>query len=158
MAQTRAIPVALPDPALPGADWADAYEITIAERTLTAIEATRLTLGRLPPWAGHLLAVRNALGRLVGLKTGSEPLSPGQQEKIGIFPVLSRTDREVVLGFDDWHLDFRVVVAVADDGEKGSRLRTTTLVRRKNLFGRIYIGLVTPFHKMIVQAALRSAA
>lgn len=158
MSQTRAIPVRLPDPILPGADWADAYEIVLPARSLTAIDAARLTLGRMPGWARRLMGVRNALGRLVGLKTGSEPLSPGQQGKIGIFPVLSQNDRQVVLGFDDWHLDFRVVVDVADYGEAGSRLRTTTLVRRKNLFGRFYIGLVTPFHKMIVRTALRSAA
>ena len=157
MSQTRAVPVRLPDSILPDADWADAYEIVLPDRRLTAIEATRLTLGRMPGWARRLLTVRNMLGRLVGLKTGSEPLPSGHQ-KIGIFPIISQSDRQVVLGFDDWHLDFRVVVDVADHGDTGSRLRTTTLVKRKNLFGRFYIGLVTPFHKMIVQTALRSAA
>ena len=157
MSQTPAVPVRLPDSILPDADWADAYEIVLPARRLTAIEATRLTLGRMPGWARQLLAVRNILGRLVGLKTGSEPVPSGHQ-KIGIFPIVSQSDHQVVLGFDDWHLDFRVVVEVTDHGETGSRLRTTTLVRRKNLFGRLYIGLVTPFHKMIVQSTLRGAA
>ncbi|MGV3549164.1 DUF2867 domain-containing protein [Rhizobium sp.] len=158
MPQTREVPVALPDPALPDADWADAFEIDIADRRLTAPEAARLTLGRMPQWVRGLMALRNALGGIVGLKTGSEPLQPGQIEKIGMFPILSQSDTRVVLGFDDWHLDFRVVVDVVDHGKAGTRLRATTLVKRRNLFGRAYIGLVGPFHRIIVPAALRSAA
>ena len=157
MSSPREVPVRLPSPILPGADWADAFEIVLQDRRLTAIDAARVTLGRMPGWVRRLMAIRNALGRLVGLKTGSEPLAPGQTDKIGMFPVLTASDREVVLGFDDWHLDFRVVVEAADEGEQGSRLKATTLVKRKNLFGRFYIGLVRPFHRMIVPAALRSA-
>jgi hypothetical protein len=158
MPSIRAVAVKLPHAGLTGANWADCFETEIRDRRLTAIEAARLTLGRMPPWARQLMALRNALGRLVGLKTGSEPSEPGREPKIGIFPVLSQNDREVVLGFDDWHLDFRVVVEAADHGERGTRLRATTLVRRKNLFGRLYIGLVTPFHKLIVRNALGRAA
>jgi hypothetical protein len=157
MSATREVPVRLPSSILPGADWADAFEIDLQDRRLTAIDAARGTLGRMPGWVRRLLAIRNALGRLVGLKTGSEPPEPGQLEKIGMFPVLSASDREVVLGFDDWHLDFRVVVEALRHGEQGTRLRATTLVRRKTLFGRLYIGLVGPFHRMIVPATLRSA-
>lgn len=157
MPSTREVPVRLPSPILPGADWADAFEIDLGDRRLTAIDAAHMTLGRMPGWVRHLMTIRNTLGRLVGLKTGSEPPAPGQTEKIGIFPILSTSDGEVVLGFDDWHLDFRVIVEATDQGEQGTRLRATTLVKRKNLFGRLYIGLVRPFHRMIVPAALRSA-
>ena len=76
MSRARKVPAGLPDPALPGADWADAFEIDLRDRRLTAIEAARLTLGRMPGWVRGLMAVRNALGRIVGLKTGSEPLEP----------------------------------------------------------------------------------
>lgn len=158
MSRTRKVPPRLPHPALSDADWADAFEIDIADRRLTALEAARMTLGRMPEWVRGLMAIRNGLGRIVGLKTGSEPLEPGQQARIGMFPILSSDDGQVVLGFDDWHLDFRVVVETADHGDRCTRLRATTLVRRKNLFGRVYIGLVDPFHRMIVPAALRSAA
>lgn len=157
MSSVRAVTVALPHPDLPDADWADCFETELAGQRLTALEAARLTLGRMPQWVRRLMALRNALGRLVGLKTGSEPLAPGQKEKIGMFPVLSTSDDQVVLGFDDWHLDFRIIMEAAEI-EQGTRLRATTLVRRKNLFGRLYIGLVGPFHRKIVPAALRSAA
>lgn len=157
MPTARAIPVRLPHRHFPYANWADAYEIDIADRRLTALEAARLSIGRIPPWARRLMALRNALAGLVGLKTGSEPALSGEAERIGMFPVLKASQDEVLLGLDDWHLDFRLVVEVAEAGETGTRIRVTTLVERKNLFGRLYIGVVTPFHRLIVPAALRGA-
>ena len=156
MPSTRAIPVRLPDSHLPHANWADAFEIDIPDKSLTALEAARLSLGRIPAWAKRLMAIRNALGTLVGLKTGSEPPKPGEIERIGMFPVLKVTEHEVVLGLDDWHLDFRIVIEVMP-APSGTCIRATTLVARKNLFGRVYIGIVTPFHRIIVPAVLRGA-
>lgn len=155
MSATREVPARLPDDALPYADWADAFEIELPGRRLSAIDASRMTLGRIPDWARRLLALRNALARLVGLKTdgGGE----GGRAAIGMFPIISESPERVVLGFDDWHLDFRIVVEAAEVGVAGMRLRATTLVRRKNLFGRLYIALVTPFHRLIVPATLRGA-
>ena len=155
MSATREVPARLPDTALPDADWADAFEIELPDRRLSAMEASRMTLGRVPGWARRLLTLRNALAKLVGLKTDAGRESG--KTAIGMFPVVSETPERVVLGFDDWHLDFRIVVEVTEAGGAGMRLRTTTLVRRKNLFGRLYIGLVTPFHRLIVPATLRGA-
>lgn len=155
MSAARKVPATLPDPALPDADWADAFEIELVGRRLSAMEASRLTLGRVPGWARRLLMLRNVLARLVGLKADAG--REGGKTAIGMFPVVSETPARVVLGFDDWHLDFRIVVEVTDFGGAGMRLRTTTLVRRRNLFGRLYIGLVTPFHRLIVPATMRGA-
>jgi hypothetical protein len=157
MSSIRTVAVKLPHASLPGADWADCFEIEIPGRRLTAVEAARLSVGNMPGWVRRLTALRNFFGVLVGLKTGMEPSSSPREDAVGIFPVVSRSDREVVLGLDDWHLDFRLVIDVADFGERGTLLRATTLVQRKNLFGCVYIGLVTPFHKMIVPVALRGA-
>jgi hypothetical protein len=158
MSPIRTVAVKFPHAVLPDADWADCFEMDIPDRRLTAIEAARLSLGRMPGWVRQLLVLRNGLGRLVGLKTGAEPASSPSESRIGMFPILSQSDRQVVLGLDDWHLDFRLVISVADFGPSGTRLTATTLVERKNLFGRFYIGLITPFHKMIVPTALRNAA
>jgi hypothetical protein len=158
MSSIRSIAVKLPHARLPGADWADCFEIDIDNRRLTAIEAARRSIGRMPDWVRRLVTLRNFLGYFVGLKAGSESAPSAGQDKIGIFPLLSRGEREVVLGLDDWHLDFRLVVEVADLGEHGTRVRATHLVQRKNLFGRFYIGLVTPFHKVIVPVVLRGAS
>jgi hypothetical protein len=142
----------LPDPALPLADWADRYEIVVPARELTAIEAARLALGHFPRWVRVLMAIRNAAVAPFGLKSSGYH-SPNVVEMIGLFPVLSQSAHQAVLGFDDHHLDFRIVVDV-DDSSKGKVVGVTTLVRRKILFGRIYIAVITPFHKLIVSAML----
>jgi hypothetical protein len=156
MPEIRAIATVLPDARLPGADWADCFEIHLPRKSLTAIDAARLTLGRMPFWVLLLMRIRNILATVVGLKKGADGTVAGE-DRIGIFPLITSDQDTVVLGLDDWHLDFRIVVDVESDGAGGTLLRAATLVRRKNLFGRLYIVVVTPFHKLIVPTMLRSA-
>ena len=73
MSSIRSVPVKLPHIRLPEADWADSFEIDINDRRPTAIEAAHLSMGRMPAWVLRLTALRNFLGRFVGLKTGAEP-------------------------------------------------------------------------------------
>ena len=63
------------------------------------------------------------------------------------FPVVSETPEQVVLGFDDSHLDFRVVVTVA-----AGKATLTTIVRRRNWLGRAYLFAILPFHRLIARA------
>ncbi len=68
--------------------------------------------------------------------------------------MVSATDERVVLGFDDRHLDFRIVIDVMADRPSGQTLSVMTLVHRNNLLGRLYLAAVMPFHKMIVRTML----
>jgi hypothetical protein len=90
-----------------------------------------------------------------GLKTGRE--AGDRREWIGIFPVETMTPDRIVLGFDDKHLDFRVVIDVAPRGD-GCEVTATTLVREHNFLGRLYLTTILPFHRAIVPALLRRAA
>ncbi|WEZ82237.1 DUF2867 domain-containing protein [Rhizobium sp. 32-5/1] len=146
----------LPDEHLLRADWADRYEIDLARAQLTPIEAADRTLAQAPAWVRHLLALRNRIVVLFGLK-GAE-MRLGDRNTIGIFPVLSHDEQEAVLGFDDSHLDFRIVVDVRPNGSSGQTVGVTTLVFRKNLFGRFYIAAITPFHRLIVRTLLSGLA
>jgi hypothetical protein len=76
---------------------------------------------------------------------------------IGIFPVISETPERLVAGFDDRHLDFRVVVDVASSGQ-GQDVTATTLVLTHNLLGRTYLAIITPFHRLIARTMLRQVA
>ena len=153
--------VASVDPALmallPGADFSDAYSLIIDDLSLDAMTATKLALASPPRWARPLMLLRDVIVLPLGLKTRFDPALQ-QPRRIGIFPVVSETPERVVLGFDDRHLDFRVIVDAVDDGEGGRRLTATTLVRTHGLSGRVYLAAVTPFHRMIVPAALVQAA
>lgn len=153
MTKPVAVKPQLPNPGLPAANWADCYQLRIAGPTLTATDAARMAIGQFPRWVDWLMAVRNAVVGLVGLKSSTFH-SPSDVEMIGMFPVVSRSDREIVLGFDDRHLDFRIVIGVSRFANGEQAVSALTLVNRKILLGKIYISVITPFHKLIVATML----
>ncbi|WP_244474780.1 MULTISPECIES: DUF2867 domain-containing protein [unclassified Rhizobium] len=142
----------LPHPALRSADWADRYVITTDPRAESALELAHRLFGSSPRWVHLLLALRNRIVALFGLKSAELAIADG--ERVGAFPVVSARDEQVVLGFDDSHLDFRIVLDVAPTGSQTRKVAITTLVERHNLFGRFYILAITPFHKLIVRTIL----
>ena len=123
---------------LPGYQFADAFQVP-APAGVDAIEATRLAFAHGPWWIRTLMGVRNGIVRLFGLKAG--PASG--------FPVIRQSADEVVLGFNDKHLDFRIVVVVA-----GGTASITTVVRWHNVWGRTYLALIMPFHRVIAARLL----
>ena len=141
---------------LADAQFADAFRIAVDGAPLDARVAAQRMMGRSPRWVEALLSLRNALVAPFGLKTS------GAGEKtagglIGLFPVLSETPDRLVAGFDDHHLDFRVVVDVAASG-RGQQVTATTLVRTNNWLGRIYLAIILPFHRLVVRSLLRQVA
>lgn len=133
--------IAVPPPGdcdvlLPGYDFADAYQAPVAPG-VDAVEAARRAFARAPGWATALMALRDRLVAPFGLKPA--PASG--------FPVVSETPEQVVLGFDDRHLDFRIVVTVA-----AGKATLTTIVRRRNWLGRAYLFAILPFHRLIAHA------
>lgn len=141
-------------PHLAGATFIDAYQVA-APIPLSAEDFARAAFEEPPGWVTHLLALRNAVVMPLGLKTGREV--GDAREWIGIFPVEAKTPDRIVLGFDDKHLDFRVVVDVARKGD-GCDVTATTLVREHNFLGRLYLTTILPFHRAIVPVLLRRAA
>ena len=124
------------DALLAGAEFADAFRVAIADSALDARHAAERMMARQPRWAEALVKLRNMLVAPLGLKTsGKGAPSPGGM--IGIFPVLSETPDRLIAGFNDSHLDFRVVVDVATP-EGIQQVTLTTLVKTHNWFGRTY--------------------
>ena len=143
-------------PLLAGAQFSDAYSVVIDDTRLDARRAAKRFLGHRPRWIEVLVALRNRLVKPFGLKT-PDPTGTGAADTIGIFPVLSETPTRLVAGFNDSHLDFRVVVDVAPSG-RGQRVTATTLVLTHNLLGRVYLAIILPFHRPIVRSMLRQVA
>lgn len=143
-------------PLLAGAQFADAFRIEVADRNLDARQAAERMMARQPRWAEALLSLRNMLVAPFGLKTsGASAAAP--REMIGIFPIVSQTPDRLVAGFNDSHLDFRVVVDVTAPGDV-RQVTATTLVLTHNWFGRSYLAIIKPFHRLIVPALLRQVA
>ncbi|MCP3474367.1 DUF2867 domain-containing protein [Bradyrhizobium sp. CCGUVB1N3] len=140
------------DALLAGAQFIDAHRVAIGGKVLTAREACVRMVLHGPRWIDTLLRLRNILVTPFGLKTSGEG-APAPGGLIGLFPVVSETPERLVAGFDDYHLDFRIVVDVAGDSTQ-KQVTSTTLVRTHNLLGRTYLTLIMPFHKLVVRGMM----
>lgn len=137
---------------LSGAQFIDAFRLELGTRQLSAREACTRMMLHGPRWIDALTRLRNILVKPLGLKTSGQG-APAPHGMIGLFPVLSETPERLIVGFDDYHLDFRVVVDVAGDAAD-RRVTLTTLVRTNNLLGRAYLTLIVPFHKLVARSMM----
>lgn len=160
--------------ALPGAQFFDAYEVADSHPTRTALQAWLDGVARTPRWTQQLMALRNRLVRLVGLKdlgqlhdmhpTASGQVSPDAGsyrvgDRVGIFLIRHLSDTEVVMGQDDKHLD--VQVSLAKRGGHGGApptLALSTVVHIHNTLGHAYMAVVTPFHRRIARTMAQRLA
>jgi hypothetical protein len=143
-------------PLLAGAQFIDAFRIDLEGSALDARNAAQRMFDRSPQWIETLLSLRHLLVAPFGLKTsGKTEAIP--RETIGLFPILSEAPDRLIAGFNDKHLDFRVVVDVATAGAR-QQVTATTLVLTHNAFGRVYLAVITPFHRLVVRTLLRQVA
>ena len=126
-------------------DFLDCYAISSSLSTRRAAE----TITNFPYWARGLLLIRKVLTAPFGLSNDGPPAD----DKIGPFPVETETMNELVAGFDDKHLDFRVSV-MSQDG----RVFLATWVHPHNIGGRFYLACILPFHVLIARNALKRVA
>lgn len=155
---------------LASAQYADAYQTPDPHPGTSALQAWLDVVGRTPHWTRALMAVRNKLVRLVGLKDlgqlhdvhGTRPdprnaASYRQGDRVGIFIIRHLDEREVVMGQDDKHLDVQVSLCKRlVDGQP--MLAISTVVHIHNALGHAYMAVVTPFHRVIVQSMMRRVA
>lgn len=132
---------------LPGAGFADCTGVVLPA-SLSAPELVDALFARPPAWFRPLMRLRDRLTGLFGLKPAGN----------GPFPVVSRDDRVVVLGFDDRHLDFRLVAHAVPAEGGGTAFSMATLVRPHNLLGRAYLVAVLPFHRVIARTMMAGLA
>lgn len=150
-ARRIAVDQQLADRHLPGWDYADAYACALPpgptpdpdDLARTLFSAGSQTQRRL---MHQLMRGRDRLARLVALKPAARP--PGT-----LFPVFAKTTDLIVMGLNDRHLDFRLLLAHQDE-----HVVVTTLVQRHNALGTAYFALVGPFHRGLVPRLLHSAS
>lgn len=124
---------------------------------MSAEKAVRIGILQMPAWVNKLMWLRNAIVRPFGIDTGKTPSfgkkNPSQLnmgDKIGVFNVILLSENEVILGADDKHLNFRISAFRSDAG-----YYLATLVHTNNWFGKIYLALVMPFHRIITQNSMK---
>jgi len=143
---------------------ADAFAIQLPFGTSGDPEVLcRFLISQQPSWIGWLTSVRDAIVACFGLKTVKHLATlsgEANADRIGIFKVYGKSETEIILGEDDKHLDFRLSVLRTPDLSPalGDELTFSTVVNCHNLLGRVYIGVIAPFHRQVVKASLRRAA
>jgi hypothetical protein len=164
---------------LPGAHFFDAYTVADPRPATSALATWLDVVARTPRWTQHLLAVRNKLVRLVGLKgvgqlqdmhppaSGASPLDASSYrvgDRVGIFVIRHLSDTEVLMGQDDKHLDVQVSLTKhpkstsADSSDSPATVVLSTVVHIHNTLGHAYMTVITPFHRRIVQVMLQRLA
>lgn len=136
------------------------YEDTFFVNCPAGISSTDVLLGfsnASPKIVKILMAFRNGVVSLVGLKTGrnaslldASNIKTGN--RFGVFEIGSITPQSAVIGADDSHLDFRVFLDLG-----GGMLSCKTQVKFNNALGRVYFFFVKPFHRMIVPLMLKAS-
>ena len=122
-------------------DFIDCYTV---KSSLNPREAATI-ITSFPPWVRYLMRLRGLVTAPFGLiNDWPEPV-----DKIGIFPVESANEEELIAGFNDKHLDFRVSV-IASAGQ----VYLATWVHPHNLGGKLYLATIMPFHILISRNAL----
>jgi hypothetical protein len=110
------------------------------------------------------LIARNGIVSCVGLDapTASAILDPRFKssyaigDKIGVWPIFALTETELVAGRDNKHLDFRLSVLKVTDGEAAS-IVVSTICTVHNVFGKLYLFFIAPFHKWGLKRILSNA-
>jgi hypothetical protein len=142
--------------------FADAYSIELPPGASGDPETlARFVFSQKSAVVSGLLAIRDALVGSFGIKTTRQLAShqsEGEPARIGMFRIYSSGNSEIVLGEDDKHLDFRLSLMCSNLSHDTRQVILSTVVHCHGRFGRIYIGLIAPFHRVIVKSALRRAA
>lgn len=122
-------------------DFLDCYAVTAT----MPVRAAADVITDFAPWARLLLLIR----RIVTAPFGLDNDGPEAADRVGIFPVESETTSELIAGFDDKHLDFRVSVF-----SHNAKIGLATWVAPHNFGGRAYLAAIMPFHIAIARNAL----
>jgi hypothetical protein len=77
-------------------------------------------------------------------------------EKIGPWPIFFIAENEIVAGRDNKHLDFRLSALKAREGDVVSVV-VSTICTVHNVFGKIYLFFIVPFHRAGVRSLISNA-
>jgi len=108
------------------------------------------------------VALRDAAVAGFGVRTSGEMRRAAAKDRgghIDFFRIHRQSERELVVGEDDRHLDFRASILIRPGVDGGNdELVVTTVVHCHNRLGRTYLALIAPFHRLIVKTSLGRAA
>jgi hypothetical protein len=137
--------------------------VTIEGQTsYSAKELACMIFEEQPGWIRFLMDLRNRIVSPLGLKTGHEKVfqlddaansDQSNDSTVGLFQIFQQSEDEILLGADDWHLDFRVSIQKLQ-----GQVQLASWVRPHNWIGQAYLMLIMPFHHLIVSHSAKRMA
>lgn len=102
-----------------------------------------------------------------GVKRSTEIQAAAEKkgiDTVAVFPIISRAEKEIILGENDSHLKFQISILIRenqlsaagdrDNNLKGQEMVAMTVVHCHGFFGKAYIMIIKVFHTMIVKYSL----
>lgn len=142
--------------------FCDSWSVQLGEPDLNVFQQLIKLFRSTPKWVEYCMQFRNQFVSRMGLKNlGSfNEIDHAKAEadyrfgdRIGIFTLIQRNEKEIIIGDSDRHLN--VTLSVYQD-QSTNILTVTTIVHLKNMLGRVYMLLVIPMHRKIVPATLKT--
>lgn len=142
----------------------DSYCAPLSRKDAGIIDVFLAIFAHHPAWMKMALIVRHRVVFFFGLDAPqtSEVLhfkierSYSVGDKIGVWPILALTDTELIAGSNHKHMNFKLSVLKVTKGEAVSVVVSTVCVVN-NVFGKIYLFFVVPFHKRGVRWIIANA-
>ncbi|MGB1040741.1 MAG: DUF2867 domain-containing protein [Flavobacteriales bacterium] len=139
-------------------DYQDCYSFSTLNNSKSIQELYIAIFSSAPKWVEGLMRFRNWIVKFFGLKTEMKKAPDSEFEvgdKVGIFKIFDIQENEIIAGEDDKHLNFRV--SIYRKIEETSTISIATLVHYNNGFGRFYMSIVKPFHRLVVKSLIKKA-
>ncbi len=142
----------------------DSYSAPLARPQLAIADIYAAIFAHQPLTMKLLLIVRNAVVRPLGLRAPAAAEIMRSElkgryavgEKVGLWSIFFIGEDEIVAGANDRHQDFRVSVLRVHSAS-GASVVLSTICTVHNLFGKIYLFFILPYHRYGVKTLLRNA-
>ena len=142
---------------LPVNHYADCFSCEFRSKETVLLESiARSFLNYNPGWVKCLVVLRNILVKPFNLQTGTEKsaiITISKGSKASIFKVLEMNDDELLLYYEDKHLDACFSIMLNRLHHQNEITASTTVYFHNNL-GRIYFFFIKPFHILIIKSML----
>ncbi|KAM0254573.1 hypothetical protein ACHAQJ_006681 [Trichoderma viride] len=152
----------------------DAFAVTLpAQRSgqYNPEALARAFLCEPPAWFSLLMWIRDRVMSIFGVKSSTEIQAAAEKkgiDTIAVFPIISRSENEIILGENDSHLNFQISILIrenqlnaADNGDNNrndKEMVAMTVVHCHGFFGQAYIMIIKAFHTIIIKYNLARVA
>ncbi len=141
------------------ADLLDSYALISARYSGSIRDIARGILVTPAPW--FFRAIRSVRAWVEsqwhGKSYGTVGADP-EQDNVQSLPILSEHDAELILGKDNRHMSFRILIMRESLDFGQDLVSVTTAVRCHTTLGHITLAVVKPFHRLLVPSSLRRVA